>query len=171
MVIIRSVIRSNALPGRDASEVVRIVNNTVSSEVGEERFASLYYYMFDTRHRTINYCNAGHTPLLLYRADHGSFARLDTEGMPIGIELDVEYGQASCSLQPGDVVVLFTDGVVEAMNGELEQFGLERLQRVIRENNVLSARELTDKIYGNMTEFVGKAEQHDDATLLLMKVT
>ncbi len=170
MVIIRSIIRSNAIPGRDASDVVSIVNNTVSSEVGEERFASLYYYQFDTRFRTINYCNAGHTPLMLYRADHGSFARLDTDGMPIGIEKDVEYGQASSSLQPGDIAVLFTDGVVEAMNADLEQFGIERLQHCIRENNVLSARELTDKIYEAMNSFVGGAEQHDDATLLLMKV-
>lgn len=170
MVIIRSIIRSNAIPGRDASDVVGIVNNTVSSEVGEERFASLYYYQFDTRFRTINYCNAGHTPLLLYRADHGSFARLDTDGMPIGIEEDVEYGQASSGLQSGDIAVLFTDGVVEAMNADLEQFGMERLQQCIRENNVLSARELTDKIYEAMNSFVGGAEQHDDATLLLMKV-
>lgn len=170
MVIIRSIIRSNAIPGRDAADVVSIVNNTVSSEVGEERFASLYYYQFDTRFKTINYCNAGHTPLLLYRADHNSFARLDTEGMPIGIEKDVGYGQACSSLQAGDIAVLFTDGVVEAMNADLEQFGLERLRRCIHENNVLSARELTDKIYEAINSFVGGAEQHDDATLLLMKV-
>jgi len=56
------------------------------------------------------------------------------------------------------------------MNADLEQFGIERLQHCIRENNVLSARELTDKIYEAMNSFVGGAEQHDDATLLLMKV-
>ena len=171
VVIIRSIIRSNALPDRVASEVVSVVNDTISAEVGEERFASLFYCHYDAQFRALNYCNAGHAPLLLYRAAHDSFAQLDTEGMPVGIEEGVAFGQAYCSLHPGDMTILLTDGVLEATNAEYEQFGMARLQKVIRENIDLSARELSDKIDMVLGEFIGSVEQHDDATLLLMKVT
>ena len=69
------------------------------------------------------------------------------------------------------MTILLTDGVLEATNAEYEQFGMARLQKVIRENIDLSARELSDKIDMVLGEFIGSVEQHDDATLLLMKVT
>jgi sigma-B regulation protein RsbU (phosphoserine phosphatase) len=170
VVVIRSIIRSNALPDSGAGEVVGVVNDTISAEAGEERFASLFYCQYDAKTRALNYCNAGHAPLLLYRAAHGSFAQLDTAGMPVGITKDVPYDQAYCSLYPGDIVILLTDGVLEATNAEYEQFGMARLQKVIRENIDLSARELSDKIHTVLEEFVKGVEQHDDATLLIMKV-
>jgi len=171
VVIIRSIVRSNALPGRGASEVVGVVNDTISAEVGEERFASLFYCQYDARFRALNYCNAGHAPLLLYRLNHGSFAQLDTGGVPVGIEKGVEYGQAYCGLEAGDVALLYTDGVLEAVNADFEQFGMDRLQQIIRENIGLSACELTDKIHTALEDFAGGTEQRDDATLLLIKVT
>jgi sigma-B regulation protein RsbU (phosphoserine phosphatase) len=171
VVIIRSIIRSNAIPGRGAAEVVSVVNDTISSEVGEERFASLFYCQYDSNSRALNYCNAGHAPLLLYRAEHRSFVRLDSEGMPVGIARDADFAEAYCGLERGDIVVLFTDGLLEATDSDLEQFGVERLKRAIRENKDLSARELSDKIHAELKDFTRGAEQHDDMTLLLMKVT
>jgi len=171
VVIIRSIIRSNAIPGRDASAVVSVVNETISSEVGEERFASLFYCQYDARSRALNYCNAGHAPLLLYRAAHKSFTRLDSEGMPVGIAQDADFGEAYCGLERGDIAILFTDGLLEAADADLEQFGVERLKRVVQENKDLSARELSDKIHTMLKDFMKGAEQLDDATLLLMKVT
>ncbi|MDR2734003.1 MAG: PP2C family protein-serine/threonine phosphatase [Spirochaetota bacterium] len=171
VVIIRSIIRSNAIPGRGAGEVVSVVNDTISSEVGEERFASLFYCQYDARSRALNYCNAGHAPLLLYRAAHKSFARLDSEGMPVGIAQDASFGEAYCGLERGDIALLFTDGLLEATDADLEQFGVERLKRVVQENKDLSARELSDKIHAVLRDFMKSDEQLDDATLLLMKVT
>ena len=82
---------------------------------------------------------------------------------------DVEYGQEYTSLHSGDIAVMYTDGITEAMNLNREQFGLERLKKLVRENKNLLAKELTDKIYADIEEFVGGAPQHDDQTLLLMK--
>ncbi len=169
MVMIRSVLRTYAKEDREARDVITTVNNTIAGDVTEERYATMFYFIFDSEYKILNYCNAAHGPLLLYRSNLDSFALLDTEGMPVGILPDVEYGQEYTSLHSGDIAVLYTDGITEAMNLNREQFGLDRVKKIVRENKHLRAKELTDMIYEQVEEFVGAASQHDDQTLLLMK--
>jgi len=169
MVMIRSVLRTYAKHDKEAQDVISTVNDTISGEVTEERYATMFYFVFDSEYKILNYCNAGHGPLLLYRRNLDSFAMLDTEGMPVGIAPGVEYGQEYTSLQSGDIAVMYTDGITECMNYDREQYGLERLKECLRRNKDLPARELTDSIYEEMKEFADGAPQHDDETLLLMK--
>lgn len=169
MVMIRSVLRTYAKQDKEAKDVITTVNETISGEVTEERYATMFYFVFDSEYKILNYCNAGHGPLLLYRNNLDSFALLDTEGMPVGIAPGVEYGQEYTSLHSGDVAILYTDGITECMNEHREQFGLERLKQLVRENKDLPAKQLTDTIYESLRDFAGNAPQHDDETLLLMK--
>ena len=169
MVMIRSVLRTYANHDKEAKDVISTVNDTISGEVTEERYATMFYFVFDSEYKILNYCNAGHGPLLLYRRNLDSFAMLDTEGMPVGIAPDVEYGQEYTSLHSGDIAVMYTDGITECMNHDREQYGIERLKECLRRNKDLPAGELTDTIYKEMKEFADGAPQHDDETLLLMK--
>lgn len=169
MVMIRSVLRAYARHDKEAKDVISMVNDTISGEVTEERYATMFYFIFDSEYKILNYCNAGHGPLLLYRSNLDSFAMLDTEGMPVGIAPGVEYGQEYTSLHAGDIAVLYTDGITECMNHDREQYGLDRLKACIRKNKDLPAKDLTDTIYKEMKEFAQGAPQHDDETLLLMK--
>jgi len=169
MVMIRSVLRTYAKQDKEAMDVITTVNNTISGEVTEERYATMFYFVFDSEYKILNYCNAGHGPLLLYRSNLDSFALLDTEGMPVGIAEGVVYGQEYTSLHSGDIAVLYTDGITECMNVDRGQYGMERLKKCIRENKDLSAKELTDKIYKEIKDFAGNAPQHDDETLVLMR--
>ncbi len=169
MVMIRSVLRSFASSDREANDVVTTVNNGIAGEVTTERYATMFYFVFDSEYKILNYCNAGHGPLLLYRKNLDSFALLDTEGMPVGILAGNEYGQEYTSLHSGDIAILYTDGITECMNFNREQYGTERLKNAVRRNKDLPVKEICDIIYKEMKEFADGAPQHDDETLLLMK--
>ena len=107
---------------------------------------------------------------MIFRAATKSFETLDTEGIPIGLEKKTKYSQLQTVLQADDLVVLYTDGITEAMNEAGSQYSLESLQRVIQEHSDLAPERLKRAIIDDMNGFVGKAKQHDDQTFLLMKV-
>jgi sigma-B regulation protein RsbU (phosphoserine phosphatase) len=95
---------------------------------------------------------------------------IDTEGLPIGIERTAKFGQKRFKLESGDIAVLYTDGIIEAMNQAGEQYSYEKFVSLILENASSSTEELISKIKSDLKAFVGPAPQHDDQTLLLMKV-
>ena len=97
---------------------------------------------------------------------------METEGdtFPLGILEEVEYLDTRISLKQGDMVVFYTDGIVEAMNPEEELFGFERLESVIQGSTDLSAQELLDKILDQVNTFAAGADQHDDITVIIIKV-
>jgi sigma-B regulation protein RsbU (phosphoserine phosphatase) len=105
----------------------------------------------------------------LYRAATDEFEFLDTEGMPIGIMSGVEYGQSYTILEKGDIAILYTDGISEAMNMAHEEFGLDKFKEVIRVNKKEGAKELCNRVLEAVTNFAGAAPQHDDETLLVLK--
>ena len=105
-------------------------------------------------------------------ADTGDVHLVETEGdtFPLGILEDVEYVDTHLTLNPGDTVVFYTDGIVEAMNAEEELFGFERLDDVIQNSTDLSAQELLDKILDQVNTFAAGTDQHDDITVIIIKV-
>jgi len=169
MVMIRSILRTIASLDAETKHVLERLNNTIAQEIVEDRYATGFYLLYDAEKGLMNYTNAGHGPLILYRASEDTFHFLDTEGMPVGIMPDVTYGQDFTTLESGDIAVLYTDGITEAMNLQHEEFGMERLQNVIRTYKRESAREIANKILEEVNRFVGNAPQHDDETLLILK--
>lgn len=169
MVMIRSILRTIASLDAETKHILERLNNTIAQEIVEDRYATGFYLLYDAEKGLMNYTNAGHGPLVLYRASEDTFHFLDTEGMPVGIMPEVTYGQDFTTLESGDIAVLYTDGITEAMNLQHEEFGMERLQNVIRTYKRESAREIANKILEEVNRFVGNAPQHDDETLLILK--
>ena len=97
---------------------------------------------------------------------------METRGdtFPLGILDDVEYEESRFQLQAGDKIVFYTDGIVEAMNSEREMFGFDRLLEVVGRSETMSAEALLRKINDQVNEFVGSAIQHDDLTVIVIKV-
>jgi len=169
MVMIRSILRTIASLDAETKHILECLNNTIAQEIVEDRYATGFYLLYDAEKGLMNYTNAGHGPLILYRASEDTFHFLDTEGMPVGIMPGVTYGQDFVTLESGDLAILYTDGITEAMNLQHEEFGMERLQNVIRTYKRESAREIANKILEEVNRFVGTAPQHDDETLLILK--
>ena len=152
------------------SRILDIVNWGIAGKVSLDRFATMTLLTYDFALRRLEYSNAAHHPLLIYRAASKTFETLDTEGIPIGLEKKTKYNQIDTVLHPNDIVVLYTDGIIEAMNDQGSQYSLESLQQVILGHCGLAPEKLKRAIIEDMNSFVGKAKQHDDQTFLLMKV-
>ena len=114
------------------------------------------------------YINAGHNQPILRRGN-GNIERLDVGGLPIGIQPEAQYQSASVRLVPGDWLVIFTDGLVEAINKSEEEYGEERLMGVIAANTAAQPPEMLNRMMTALDGFVGTTPQHDDVTCLLIK--
>ncbi|HET7220014.1 MAG TPA: SpoIIE family protein phosphatase, partial [Vicinamibacterales bacterium] len=155
----------------DLAEVMRNLNTLVYESSDANRYATFFYAEFDATSRTLTYVNAGHNAPMVFRQTDGGREplRLDTGGPVIGLMEDCSYRQASVTLAAGDVLVAYTDGVSEAMNGADEEWGEERLINVVRPNRAVSARALIDQLMNSADAFVAGAPQHDDMTLLVVR--
>jgi sigma-B regulation protein RsbU (phosphoserine phosphatase) len=135
-----------------------------------EVFVTAFYGVYDPATWQFSYSCAGHNPPQLKRCSMGQVDSLEAVGgPPLGVFTDTEYPQATLSLQPGDILVLYTDGITEAMDRRGEQFGLERLNEVLRRCG-LSATQLVESILDALDSFTCGNPAHDDRTLLLAKV-
>jgi sigma-B regulation protein RsbU (phosphoserine phosphatase) len=135
---------------------------------GGLRFTTAFLAEYDPVNRTLHYINAGHNNPILRRAD-GSIERLDVGGLPFGIMPEVKYDSATVTLQPGDWLVIFTDGVVEAENAHQDEFGEARLLAAIEAGHFGTPADLLKRLMADLDLFVGSTPQHDDVTCLLLK--
>ncbi|MGI8919592.1 MAG: PP2C family protein-serine/threonine phosphatase [Pyrinomonadaceae bacterium] len=148
-------------------ELCARVNSVVCQNIVPNRFISCFYALFDSQTQTLAYTNAGHYAPMLIR--DGNCVRLGDGGPVLGVFPEQTYTTQTVPLCAGDCLVLFTDGVTEAMNADDEQFGEERLQELLLTFAHLSAAELREKIIGAVTEF-GNGSFYDDVTLLVLKI-
>ncbi len=170
MVMIRSILHLITSAEKNAANVITWINRGITGKIDIDRFATMSFLTYDETSGEVIYSNAAHHPLLLFRAKTGTLENIDTEGLPIGIERSAKYGQKRFKLDHGDLAVLYTDGIIEAMNQAGEQYTYERFSRLIRDNAALSTDQMIAKIQSDLNDFVGPAPQHDDQTLMLMKV-
>lgn len=169
MVMIRTIIHLIAGSTKDPSRVVTWINRGIAGSIDIERFATLSYFTYDPETMILEYSNAGHHPLVLLRASTGEVEKIDAPGLPIGLERDAKYERRAIKLAPGDLVMVYTDGIIESMNPDGEQYEEERLQKVFRESVGLDAASILAAIREDLDDFVGSAKQHDDQTLIVMK--
>jgi sigma-B regulation protein RsbU (phosphoserine phosphatase) len=153
------------------------VNRILAEHLASRSFITMTYIVIDLGAMRMTYCRAGHTPMV-YVPAHGRVAQLLTpSGMVVGLRLPgAEHKfaelleEVDLRLHAGDVFALYTDGISEAMNEENELFGESRLTRLIEEHGHLDSTELRERIMREIKAFVGAAEQHDDQTMILLKV-
>jgi phosphoserine phosphatase RsbU/P len=166
---VQSSLRTAAgFAGNDAVAVVRAVNSQVHSSSPADRFATLFYGVFDAATRTLRYVNAGHNPPLVIR-DGRIVARLEADGPPAGVFSDSEYRERAIQLAPGDLLVAYTDGVTEALDPAGSEWGFDGLKNAAIECGSLPAAGAVDALFGALDEY-SRGRQTDDATILTMRV-
>ncbi|MDD5065875.1 MAG: SpoIIE family protein phosphatase [bacterium] len=170
MVMLRTTLHNILRPHLPPKDILTYLNKFLSTESTQERYATLFYILLDVEKQTITYTNAGQCPLLLYKSQDNTFDLLDTPGLPLGIMRDQKYEQAERGMQKGDIILLYTDGITEAMNTKREQFSIERVKDIIRTNKEKSAQDIVSIIQSKMDEFCTGAPQHDDQTLILLRL-
>lgn len=156
------------------------VNRIISAHLDSRSFITITYAVIDLQAGTMTFCRAGHTPLIFLPAPSSKkpLAQVLTpNGMVLGLRIDGAADkfaelleQERVELSPGDVIVLYTDGITEAMNPNSDLFGESRLSRIVEEHGHLDSDELRERIMREIEAFVGSADQHDDMTMILLKV-
>lgn len=169
MVMIRTILHNILKPNLKPSSIINYLNKFLTKESTKDRYATMFYFLLNMKNKRLIYTNAAHGPALLYKNSQKKFKMLDTPGLPVGIVDDQKYEQGDIVLDKGDIVMLYTDGITEAMNEKRDQFTLERIQDIIKENADKSAKEIGNIIQTKINEFTGEAPQHDDQTFILLK--
>ncbi len=170
MVMIRTVFTSYITrKDIDCAHVVTAINDSLSADFAIDKFATLFFMIYDRDTEELSFANAGHGPLFCYRSDKKMCTLTKLDGTPIGIMEDVEYSQARVKLKEGDIVVMYTDGVTEMRNENKDEYGLRRLQELLIKHSEKNANELVELIVNDVETFRGETNPHDDMTLLVFK--
>lgn len=175
MTMIRTALRMEARGNRSASSVMAKMNTFVTEDMKKGMFVTMFYVVLDSVNRAVTYASAGHNPMILYRGDSNATYFLKPKGIPVGINVPDEdlFRKTICveklTLQQDDMLVIYTDGITEAMNLDREQFGEGRLLAAIKRYGHQTAQEFSDALNQEINEFTGGAPQNDDITLVAIK--
>lgn len=170
MVLSRTLIRTYAVRYHTQPDfVLRAANRRILMDINTDQFVTVFYGVLDPVTGTLTYCNAGHNPPYLLSAQNDDVVQaLRRTGMPLGIFEDVNWEQKAVQLAPGDMLVLYTDGLTEAQDPQEEFFGEERLLELAQANLGRSAQDVQDALMAHVHEFMGDAPQFDDITLAVV---
>ena len=168
--MIKVAMQSVAVHAHDPAQVLGGLNRILSSEA-QGQLASAAYVWIDTENRNALYSAAGHPPLLCWRNTRGELQRIESNGLLFGIEPDSEYPVCSVPVEPSDRFLLYTDGVTETENAAGEAFGDRQLERVVRNNRLQPASELSRQVLSELQRWRPAAvNQQDDITLIVVDV-
>jgi sigma-B regulation protein RsbU (phosphoserine phosphatase) len=149
------------------AELVSRLNQQLYLYTPAEKFATFYFAIYDDDTGWMHYTNAGHVPPILVH--NGAASRLDVTGTVAGAFPFSEYGESSVRLEPGDLLVCFTDGITEPENEFGEMFGEDRLTEVVVKNFDRDAREIITVVMDSVRQWTGSPELQDDMTLLVAR--
>jgi phosphoserine phosphatase RsbU/P len=177
MASLQGLVRTNlAVRQGDVARFMTELNESYFKLTASNRYATLFFALVDVSNQTLQYVNAGHNPPMLFRSGTSSPHRMSTTerleggGPPVGILAGSQYESGQVVLHEGDVLVMYTDGVADALNAQNEDFGEERLGRLVRPLLSLSAAEISKRVAEQLQAFVMDSPQWDDITLVVMKV-
>ena len=197
MASLQALLRSHAPAyGNRVDELISEINRLMHASTGSSKYATFFYGLYDDTQRTLTYVNAGHNAPMLFRpteaaasklgtlgysngAPHApapqsagacEVTRLETGGLAVGLFGKSVYQQETVQLRPGDLLLLFTDGISEAMNADEAEFGEARLTELVAAHRQLSAVALRELILAEIARFAVGAPQYDDLTLIVAKV-
>jgi sigma-B regulation protein RsbU (phosphoserine phosphatase) len=169
---VQASLRTAALfKGNDLATLLKVVNFQAYASSLADRYATVFYGIFDSATRTLRYVNAGHNPPAVLRED-GSVRWLEPSGAPVGMFPDSNYEESVLQLDPGDLVIAYTDGVIEAANQSGEEWGVQGLLQAAatwEPQRSRGAEDLVQWIFDSMDEF-SMGCQTDDATLAVLRV-
>ena len=169
MAVSRTLIRATGIRGGSPSDCVTYSNKLLSSESVDCMFVTLFYGILDVQSGEVVYCNAGHNPPYLLK-QNGDVEVLSVSKDPMVGAIDgIEYHEERFTMEKGDALVMFTDGVTEAMNTSFEEFGEERLVETLEGVTLHSCKQIIEAVKTDVASFTKDAEQSDDLTLLVIK--
>ncbi len=171
MMSTRTLIKGAAIGSAGPGDVLREVNNLLYEDNETEMFVTVLYAEYNPASGEFVYASGGHDPPLLVKPDGSSTTLPLTGGIALGLLPDLDYRQNCVVLEPGDTIVLYTDGVSEAMTSDEEQFGLERLRASVAAGPGESAEAANHAVFEAVSEFVGDTPASDDITCLTFRRT
>jgi len=175
MAICRSVLRAEAARNPSPADVLRKVNRQLYPDIKEDMFISMAYLILDHQRNGVTLARAGHDAPLLYQRRSEIVAPVKSPGMVVGIDSGSVFDRLTVdfavSLERDDCLVLYTDGVTEALNTEGDEFGVDRLMQSVRSSAKDSAQAIVKKIIEDVRDFTGLAPQNDDMTLIAIRKT
>ena len=169
MVLSRTILRTMVIGKPTAREAIERANDVILADARSEMFVTVLYAVLDPTKHKLTYVNAGHIPPLFYCAAKKELRTLKEHGIALGVIPNVVMEEKSVALDVGDIVLLYTDGVTDAINSAEEEFGTERLAELLRENAPRSADEIIETIQRAVADFAGDGAQFDDVTLVAVK--
>ncbi|RME89217.1 MAG: GAF domain-containing protein [Candidatus Hydrogenedentota bacterium] len=173
MAVTNSIIRTIARVEIPPQQVLYEANDLVFQNSKSGMFVTLFYALYNARTRLLQYASAGHNEQLIFRSDTHEFEMMHAKGSPLGVipsELHGEFGTGKAYLAPGDMLILYTDGVVEAINERKEEYGLQRLKDLIADQSLEEADQIVKRVYRDVSKFAGNEPQFDDFTLMILKI-
>lgn len=169
MAVSRTLIRAMGMKGELPNDCLTDVNKVLCNESLDSMFVTVFYGIYNTTTGEVQYSNAGHNPPFMLLHDN-KVVRLNPEAnIPMGFLDTFTYTGDSFKLEAGDALILYTDGVTEAINTANEEFGEERLRKTLASVPGADSQEIIESILEDLNEFVGEAEQADDITMLTLK--
>ncbi len=175
MAICRSVLRAEARLGQSPAGVLQKVNRQLYPDIKEDMFISMAYVILDHKRNQVTLSRGGHDAPLLYRAATGKVEVLKPPGMALGIDsgdvFDRITGDLSVALERDDCLVLYTDGVTEALDANGDEFGPERMTQSLRASAGEGAQAVISRLIADVRAFAGGHPQHDDITLIVVRKT
>jgi phosphoserine phosphatase RsbU/P len=169
MALSRTCVRANAMGKTTASEAICMANNVISQDESG-MFVTLFYATLDINSKELHYVNAGHNPPMVLGGKGDGLVMLQAKGIALGVMPDIALEEQQISLHEGETLLFYTDGVTEAVNIRKEQYGTDRLIKLVEDHRDLSAKELIKLIEQEVVVFSEGQPQFDDITLMVVKV-
>ncbi len=165
---VQAAFQAWASEGFSPGELCFRLNEMVVRRTSPEKFVTLFSALYDPATGGIRFCNAGHNPGVVLRAN-GTTHLLESHGMPLGLFPGQNYPSDTIKLNPGDLAVLYSDGIVEACDPEYEEFGIERLIQSVAERGAMPLEDIANGVIGELQAFVRGVPFADDRTLVLVR--
>jgi sigma-B regulation protein RsbU (phosphoserine phosphatase) len=169
MACTRSMVRASLAAAPSPAEAIAHANRLICADASSGMFVTLFYALLDPASAELTYVNAGHNPPLFYRAGQGQLTVLTRTGMALGVVEDSSFQQRALHLDPGDFILLYTDGVTDATDAQQEEFGMERLEQVVLDHRQAPVGELMGALQQAIQDFSGSTAPFDDVAIVVAR--
>ncbi len=170
MLMIRAMIRLTINTTQTAGTILSWANRGITSESTTDHFASISLLLYDSVSKKIQYSSAGTNPIFKYTAADGTVTKISDDFEPVGVEKNTEYKDNEISVEKDDIIITCTDGLVEALNNDGVQYSSANLEKIIKQCHTLDGKTIANRIKDDVKDFCGSAVQHDDQSLLVIKI-
>lgn len=170
MTMIRAMCRLVVNTTQSAGTIISWANRGICGETNFDHFASIALINYNPQTKRIQIAAGGTTPVFMYSAAKNTVERKSLTCDPVGVEKTTTYKDIEFTVAQGDIIITYSDGVIEALNREGKQYSSETLCNLIKANNNLSGKELANLIQNDIKKFIGSEKPHDDQTLLVFKI-